>query len=100
MGRLCLSKLPKLPFVSGAMARLLSMDIAFRCKWISGSYSGCQTSCGICDLSISEIPQWNDRDWHGALTLNAGSAAEGAVTEVMQVSVPLGYCRPRLQTTG
>src|SRR5271170_7517999 len=32
--------------------------------------------------------------------LNADSVADGAVTEVTLVSVPLGYCCPRLRTTG
>ena len=43
------SKLLKLPFVSGAMLQVFSMDIAFESRTMSGSYSGSQTSCGICD---------------------------------------------------
>jgi|SRR5271154_893164 len=57
----------------------------------------CISALGECGQGV-----WRHlkRDKHGAVTLNVGSVADGAVTEVMPVSVPLGYCSGRLRTTG
>lgn len=58
----------------------------------------------VCFVTLGKYGEagWQhvERDSHRTVTLNTGPEADGAVTEVMQASVPLGYCRLRLRTTG